>query len=138
MAFIKHKSPNRGAKNGMTSLTDAQVRSIRAMFDRGATPTQIQLLYASTDTHMGIETIRRIGKRQSWGWLSEEVTQEQLDTALPDLPPVPKMEVEASLARLEHLRGANLANELLTGKKTNLSPELQERLKAYGWKGGGR
>ena len=53
--------------NGNAKLDEAQVRNIRYMLDtKQATAAEL-----ARDLRMNVETIRRIGRRENWGWVPE-------------------------------------------------------------------
>lgn len=54
----------RGSRNGNSTLTESDVRAIRASRE---SPRHLAAFYG-----LGVETIRRILRRESWAWLPEE------------------------------------------------------------------
>lgn len=54
----------RGSRNGNSTLTESDVRAIRASRE---SPRRLAEFYG-----LGVETIRRILRRESWAWLPEE------------------------------------------------------------------
>lgn len=99
------KGVYRGNKNRNAALTEAEVRLIKQALMEGNAAPGIARIYG-----VSAETIRRINRGETWGWLDAE----PLPVApAEDLPPTPEEEAiyQASLERLR------LAEEKLAGKK---------------------
>lgn len=59
----------RGSRNGNSTLTESDVRAIRASRE---SPRRLAEFYG-----LGVETIRRILRRESWAWLPEEPADQE-------------------------------------------------------------
>ena len=82
-------SLNRQRKSN-TGLIEAEVRHIRKLLVEGMSPREIAQAY-----NVGLETIRRIDRRDTWAWLDQEVTPK-----LPSTSPEADQAAQDSLTRL--------------------------------------
>ena len=85
------------SQNDHRQLSPAEVLHIRRLWDdkarNGATAASIARVYGCA-----AETVARIGRRETWAWLSE--SDDQRAEGVPALPVVPPDEAAASLDRL--------------------------------------
>lgn len=90
------------SKLANAQLTEREVRLIRAALARGAKPKALAELYGT-----GVETIRRIGRRETWAWVTDEFRPEEAEAtaelALPPKTEETEAAAAASLARLQEL-----------------------------------
>ena len=82
-------SLNRQRKSN-TGLIEAEVRHIRKLLVEGMSPREIAQAY-----NVGLETIRRIDRRDTWAWLDQEVPPK-----LPSTSPEADQAAQDSLTRL--------------------------------------
>ena len=85
-----------GSRQANAQITENQVRVIRQMLDDGkATPRELSAIHG-----LSIEQIRRIGRRESWAWVSElpVITTEGM---LPPATEEEKERVAESWAKLQ-------------------------------------
>lgn len=67
---MAQRGTNRGSRNGNSDLSESEVYTIRERWDQGVESARaIGTLFG-----LGAETIRRIGRRESWAWLPEQGT----------------------------------------------------------------
>lgn len=102
-------------RTGAATLTEDEVRVIKQKLAEGATPRLLASVYM-----VGIETIRRIRRGESWAWIEERSGEEDLP-----LPPAQSGEAEriaASQAELMRRLGMPLLEQ------TAESPDGIERL----------
>lgn len=97
------KGVYRGNKNRNAALSEAEVRLIKQALMEGNAAPGIARIYG-----VSAETIRRINRGETWGWLDAEPEPVPVEA-----PPTPEEEAiyQASLERLR------LAEEKLAGKK---------------------
>ena len=84
---------------GNAQLSEAQVRSIRQLLKEGTSAREL------AEIHMlSVETIRRIGRRETWGWVEDLPPP-------PDLQQVPISPEEARLIEESKQRFLQLLNK---------------------------
>lgn len=84
-------------------MTEAQVRSIRQLLKEGATPKELGEIH-----QLSVETIRRIGRRESWAWVADHIpapTLATLDQPAQALSPSEQVEADEILQRLLKQQG---------------------------------
>lgn len=115
----------KGEYNGNAVLNELEVRHIRQLLD-GKKETAAAI---SRSYKVSVETIRRIGRRESWGWLSEVPVRSEEDL---------QAGAEASLAKLQRLmaedkekgkRGDELVKELM--EKKGISETVAKQVAFY-------
>lgn len=119
-------------ENGNSKLTREQVISIRRRLDAGTAARVIQDEFHDFGISLSAEAIRRIGRREVWRWVEEEVAQEQAAAV------VSKMDKDISLARLAKYGpdGGALARSLLaSGRLTQEQLDTAEPIKEPGLSG---
>lgn len=90
------KGVYQGSKNMNSRLTEGEVRTIRKELGKGTTAGELARVYT-----VSAETIRRIGRWETWNWL-EEVPGEGLPDAAPKIV-VDEAEMAASVERMKDL-----------------------------------
>lgn len=86
----------RAAKRlGAATLTEAEVRVIKTKLAEGATPRELAEVY-----QVGLETIRRIKRGDSWAWVEGEAQEERLIPLTPELAAKAQASQEKLLRRL--------------------------------------
>jgi hypothetical protein len=78
---MSKRRPTQGIQGSRTAnamLTEGEVRAIRKSLEEGLRPKALAELYL-----LSVETIRRIGRRESWGWVKEEVPMPDIPDVLP-------------------------------------------------------
>lgn len=99
--MIKNLSGIRGIANKNAQLSEAQVLGIREMLDKGeATARELAQVHG-----VSAETIRRIGRRETWGWLQEGMPPPSplAETPLPPATAESEAKAQASFARLQDM-----------------------------------
>jgi len=76
------------------AVTEAQVRSIRKLLEEGASARELSEIH-----QLSVETIRRIGRRETWAWIEDEIPMPLVET-LPPLGAGEKKEADEILQRL--------------------------------------
>lgn len=79
------KGMYQGRKNMNAALTEAQVRVIKRELEKGIPASHLARTYLVSG-----ETIRRIGRGETWGWLDAGITGE---------PPIPEMAETDEIAK---------------------------------------
>jgi hypothetical protein len=87
------KGVYQGNKNANSRLTEGQVVIIKRDLALGVPAPALARLH-----QVSAETIRRIGRGETWGWLGDGVNQPEVELNLGREPS--KEEIAASLARL--------------------------------------
>lgn len=70
---------NRGAKNANSVLVEADVVVIKRMLVKGDSASMLARIYG-----VSAETIRRIGRGETWGWLTPGVSRHTEDAPVLD------------------------------------------------------
>jgi transposase len=83
----------RESRTANAVLNEAEVRVIRRNLAAGSSARLIAELYG-----LSIETIRRIGRRDTWAWVKDEA---ELDAPLPPASEEEKAKIAESLARVQ-------------------------------------
>lgn len=92
MRFVKDLNRTRGRANWNAQLTEAEVLVIRQKWDaREASAPMLARVYGVSG-----ETIRRIGRRETWGWLEEGMAREEMLPEVPLPPATPETERAAA------------------------------------------
>ena len=87
------ENPQDRVRRGNAGFTDEEVRHIRKLLDSGTmSARQLAAAYQK-----GVETIRRIGRRETFGWLVEE--PDLSVTASPEM----QKRIEGSLEKMNRL-----------------------------------
>lgn len=92
----RNTAAHRRKRLASATLTENEVRGIKLRLSRNESPREI-----AADHQVGVETIRRIARGETWYWVDTPV---DLDSP-PSGPPPSEAEIEASQARLMTLLG---------------------------------